>query len=60
VLVDYCDPTGGPVTAGVYLQAELNGAALIYDSSWTLAGIKAAFRPLGLYVKTSVSALDPT
>ena len=60
VLADNCDPTAGNVTAGVYLNGELNGAALIYDPSFNLATIKSAFRPQGLFVKTSVSAADPS
>jgi hypothetical protein len=60
VLVDDVDATGGDVMGGVYLMAEVNGNALIFDNSLTLAGISAAFRPLSLFVKTPVSAADPT
>lgn len=60
VLVDYTDASGGDVMAGIYQMAELNGNALIYDSSLSLAAITAAFRPLGLFVKSVVSAADPS
>ena len=60
VLADLTDPTAGPVTAGVYLEAEVNANSLIFDSSLTIAAIKAAFRPLGLFVKFPVSAVEPT
>lgn len=60
VLVDNVDATAGDVTGGLYLQAELNGNALIIDASLTLAAVSAAFRNIGLFVKTAVSAADPT
>jgi hypothetical protein len=59
ILADYCDPTGGNVTAGVYLMGEFNANALIYDPALSLAFIKAAFSGRGVFVKTTVSADDP-
>ena len=59
ILADYVDSTSAAVTAGMYLQGEFNGPALIYDPTWTLASLKPALRPLSIYVKTSVSAADP-
>ena len=60
VLVDDVDATAADVTGAIYQMAELNGAALILDASLTLAAVKAAFRPLGLFVKAAVSAADPS
>ena len=60
VMIDNVDATAGDVTGGVYLMAELNGNALILDASLTLAGVQSAFRSLGLFVKTAVSAADPS
>jgi hypothetical protein len=59
ILADYCDPTAGNVTAGIYLAGEFNSRALIFDPSLSLAGIKASFRPMGIFVKTSVPADPP-
>lgn len=60
VMADNVDATAADVNGGVYLMAELNGNALILDASLTLAAVKTAFRPLGLFVKTAVSAADPS
>jgi hypothetical protein len=60
VLADVADASGGAVQCGVYLTGELNGNALNFDASWTLAGLKDALRPLGIFVKSAVSAADPT
>lgn len=60
ILADASDPSGGNVTGGIYLQGEFNGNALTFGTGITLAATKAALRPLGAFVKTSVSATDPT
>ena len=60
VMADYVDATNGDVNGGIYLMAELNGNALILDPSLTLAGVAAALRQFGLFVKSAVSAADPT
>ena len=60
VLGDLTDPTAGNVSGGIYLEAEVNANALIFDPSLTIAAIKAAFRPIGLFVKFPVSAADPS
>lgn len=60
ILVDYSDATGGDVVAPIYLAGEFNGAALTLGSGITLAAAKAALRPIGIHIKTSVSAADPT
>jgi hypothetical protein len=60
ILADNADASGGVVVAPVYLQGEFNGNALIMDPSWTLAALKLAMRPLEIYIKSSVSAADPS
>ncbi|MCJ2067760.1 head decoration protein [Methylobacterium sp. J-030] len=60
VAVDTVDVTAGDLLSGVYLMAELNGNALILDPSLSLPAVAAALRPLGLFVKSAVSAADPT
>jgi len=60
ILVDDVDATGGPVTAGGYVMAEVNARALHYDASWTIPTLTAALRANSIFVKSSVSAADPT
>ena len=48
------------MTGGIYLQGEFNGNALTFGTGVTLASAKAALRPFGIFVKTSVSAADPS
>ena len=60
ILVDITDPTAGNVTAGVYLMGEFNANALVYDSSLSIARIKAAFAGKGIFIKNSVAADDPS
>jgi hypothetical protein len=60
ILVDFTDPTGGNVSAGVYLMGEFNANALVYDPSLSLASIKAMFAGKGIFIKNSVAADDPS
>lgn len=60
ILADDADATGGPVTVGVYVMAEVNARALNYDASWTIPTLTAALRPNTIFVKSSVSAADPS
>lgn len=60
VLADAADASGGAVQCGVYLTGELNGNALNFDATWSVATLKPALRPLGIFVKNAVSAADPT
>ncbi len=60
ILADAADASGGAVQAGVYLTGEFNANALTFDASWTVATLKAALRPLGIFLKNAVSAADPT
>ncbi|NNM64062.1 MAG: head decoration protein [Burkholderiales bacterium] len=60
ILADYADASGGPVTAPVYLTGEFNADKLVFDASWTIATLTPVLRLLSMFVKTFVSAADPT
>lgn len=60
ILADYADASGGAVATGAYLMGEFNANYLTYDASWTVAALTSALRPLGIFLKSSVSAADPT
>ncbi len=60
ILADYADASAGPVTAGAYVAAEVNARALNFDPSWDIASLRAALRQCTIFVKSSVSAADPT
>ena len=60
IAADYIDATAGDAIGGIYLAGEFNGAALTLGAGITLAAAAAALRPLSIYVKSSVTALDPT
>lgn len=60
ILADDADGSAADVISGVYLMAEVNGAALILGTGITLAAAKSALRSVGIFVKTSVTASDPT
>lgn len=60
ILADDADASGGDVSTGAYLMGEFNGNAIIFDSSWTLATLTSALRPLSIFIKSFVSAADPS
>lgn len=60
ILADAAAASGADVVAPVYLMGEFNANALTYDGSFTLAAVKAALRKVGIFVKSSVSAADPS
>lgn len=60
ILVDYADASGGPVTTDIYVLGEFNQNAITFDPSWTLPLLRAALQPLGIFLKNSVSAADPS
>lgn len=59
ILLDTADPTSGNVNSGVLLEGAVNGNALIFDPSLTLAGIKQSLRLWNIYVKQSLSSAPP-
>jgi hypothetical protein len=60
ILADAADASGGAVFAPVYLTGEFNTNAMVIDASWTIAQMKAAIRPQGIFLKSALSAADPT
>jgi hypothetical protein len=60
ILADFADATNGPVTTGAYVMAEVNGNALHYDPSWSITTLTPALRANTIFVKSSVSAADPS
>lgn len=52
--------SGGPQLAAAYLMGEFNQNAISFDPSWTLPQLQAALRPYGIFLKSTVSATDPT
>ncbi|MBD1412864.1 head decoration protein [Burkholderia contaminans] len=60
ILVDNVDASAGPVATAAYVMGEFNARALIFDPSWTIATLTTALRPYGIFVKTSLSAADPS
>jgi hypothetical protein len=60
IAADTIDASQGDALGAVYVAGEFNGNALILGTGITLAAAKAAFRPQSIYVKTAVSAADPT
>jgi hypothetical protein len=60
VLLDDVDASAGPVEAGAYFVGEFNARSLIFDASWTLQDMTTALRKSGIFVKSSVSAADPS
>ena len=60
ILVDDVDATSADKLAGVYKEGEFNGAALTLGTGHTLASIKDPLELRSIYVRTAVSAADPT
>ncbi|WP_052420923.1 head decoration protein [Paraburkholderia ferrariae] len=60
ILADYADASAGPVTTAVYLMGEFNQNAINYDPSWNLGSLKFALSKSQIFIKSVVSAADPT
>lgn len=57
ILVDDVNAaTHGDQSGGVYLMGEFNQNRITIDTSWTIAGMKAALRPLAIFLKDSNQA----
>lgn len=56
ILVDDVDTTAAAQTGGVYLMGEFNQHRLIFDATWTVAELKAQFRPLAIFLRDSIQA----
>lgn len=60
VLADYADPTAGNVSIPVYRAGEFNINAMTFGPGITVDYAKRMFSPKSIYLKTSVSASDPS
>ncbi|MEL5408775.1 head decoration protein [Serratia nevei] len=56
ILVDNVDTTTTVQTGGVYLMGEFNQHRLIFDATWTIAELKAQFRPLAIFLRDSIQS----
>lgn len=56
ILVDNVDTTTTVQTGGVYLMGEFNQNRLIFDATWTIAELKAQFRPLAVFLRDSIQS----
>ncbi|MBQ0955982.1 head decoration protein [Serratia symbiotica] len=56
ILVDNVDTTTTAQTGGVYLMGEFNQHRLIFDKTWTIAELKAQFRPLAIFLRDSIQS----
>jgi len=52
--------TAGPQLSGAYVMGEFNQNAITFDPSWTLPALQAALRSTSIFLKSSVSATDPS
>ncbi|HEY2010537.1 MAG TPA: head decoration protein [Rhizomicrobium sp.] len=60
ILIDAVDATAGDVNGGVYLTGEFNANYITYDASFSLEDLRQAFRGKGIFIKSAVSAADPS
>ena len=66
ILTDFADASAGAVTAGAYVMGEFNVNALNVDASWGANAaawgpmLTAMFRNTGIFLKSAVTATDPT
>ncbi|MEX3691878.1 head decoration protein [Paraburkholderia sp. BR14263] len=60
ILVTGTDATSGPKTAGAYVLGEFNENAITFDPSWKVSALRSALRQFGIFLKSSVSAADPS
>jgi hypothetical protein len=60
ILTDDADATSADVLGGIYTMGEFNGNALTLGAGITLAAATAALEANNIYIKTPLSAADPT
>ena len=56
ILVDNVDASTSDQNCGLYLMGEFNQNRIIFDNSWTVPALKAALRPLAIFLKDSIQA----
>ncbi|WP_213761809.1 head decoration protein [Caballeronia sp. dw_19] len=60
ILAGSTDASVAPQLAGAYLLGEFNQNAVSFDPSWSLPALQTALRPYGIFLKSTVSAADPS
>ncbi len=60
ILADDADATAADVFAPIYIMGEFNINAMTFGTGITSDAAKATLQPLGIFLKTAVSAADPT
>jgi hypothetical protein len=60
ILAGSTDASVAPQLAGAYLLGEFNQNVVSFDASWTLPALQTALRPFGIFLKSTVSAADPS
>jgi hypothetical protein len=60
IAVDQVDATSADALGGVYVMGEFNANAVLLGTGITLAAATAALAAQNIYLKTPVSAADPT
>jgi len=60
ILADTVDATSADVSAGVYLAGEFNTNAMTFGTGTTIANSKDTLRDSNIYLKSAVSAADPS
>jgi hypothetical protein len=60
ILADNADGSAADVVAGVFLEGEFNVNAVTFGTGITAAAATDTLRPLGIHLKSALSATDPT
>jgi hypothetical protein len=60
ILADNADGSAADVIAGVFLEGEFNVNAVTLGTGITAAAATDALRPLGVHLKSSLTAADPS
>lgn len=60
ILVDDVDASAGDALGGTYVMGEFNERAVILGAGTTLTAARAALELKNVYLKSSISAADPT
>jgi hypothetical protein len=60
ILADNADGSAADVTAGAFLEGEFNINAVTLGTGITSTAAQDALRPLGIHLKSSVTAADPS
>lgn len=58
ILVDDVNASSADQNGGLYLTGEFNQNRIIFDDTWTVAELKTALRPMGMFLKDGILAPD--